>query len=64
MKIIIDNRSKLPIHEAMDFANKIIQDAAKDRKYCACTTWEVFNIGVYAIQNKKSVRIVVFNLLK
>ena len=55
MKIIIDNRTDLPMSDVLSYVGYVIRAGriSEGGRYCYCTTW-TNKIVVYATKNKKS----------
>jgi len=63
-KIIIDNRTDMPIQNAMRYVKHVIDEGkisetAKGKQYCFVTIWND-GVGVYSVKNKQSDKFIVF----
>jgi len=61
-RIIVENRTKLPMNEVLPYVEKVIADGRisnNNTQYCYVTSWLSYGITVYADKNKKSDRFIV-----
>ena len=63
-RIIVENRTKLPMNEVLPYVGKVIADGRisnNNTQYCYVNVWQAAGITVCADKNKKSDRFIVTN---